>query len=124
MRVGKLIDVVEPSPAMLIQKQEHIQEQADCLAEFIADRIVKVEIPIAKADGTPITIKDYSITNRDFYNSFVYWCQQNHQKYPSIQVVSKNIKQHNIQKKESNSKTWYLNCKIRDEPDEPETDGI
>jgi hypothetical protein len=120
--MGKLIDVVVPSPAMVIQKQEHEAEQADCLAEFIADRIVRVEIPTNKADGTPITIKDYSITNREFYNSFVYWCQQNHQKYPSIQVVSKNIKQHNIQKKESNSKTWYLNIKISDEQHEP--DGI
>lgn len=117
---GKLIDVVVPSPAMEIQKQEHIQEQADSITEFIADRIIKVEIPTSKPDGTPITYKDYSITNKDFYNGYVDWCHQNHQKPHSIQVVSKNIKQHKIEKKESNGKTWYLNIKITyTEPDEP-----
>ena len=115
MLKGELIDVVEPSPAMIIQKQEHIQEQADSIAEFIVDRIVRLE-PLL--DEKPY--KDYSITNRDFYNAYVDWCHQNNQKPNSIQVVGKNIKQHKIEKKESNGKTWYLNIKIADfaKPDE------
>jgi len=113
MRVGKLIDVVVPSPAMIIQKQEHIQEQADCMADFIVDRIERLE-------PSDLPYKDRSITNRDFYNSFHSWCQQNHQRCPTIQVVSKNLKQHKIQKKESSGKTYFLDIKFKKEEEEPE----
>ena len=124
MRMGKLVDVVVPSPAMIIQKQEHEAEQIDCLTEFIALKIIRTEPPIPTPNTQLPTYAQRGVWNRDFYGAFKNWCQQNHQIPPSIQVVSKNIKQHKIEKKESSGKTWYLDIKIKEEEAEPEPSGI
>lgn len=111
MITGKLIDVIELSPAMVIQKQEHIEEQADCLVDFIKDRIDVLEpsdLPYSKR----------GITNRDFYDTFIMWCHQHHyQGHPSINLIAKKMKILKFDKKESCGKTYWLDIKWKIEND-------
>lgn len=115
MLTGELIDAVVPTPAMIIQKQEHQAAQIDCVKDFIADRIIKLEpAPV----DTPIKERK-TITNRDFYVAFVSWCQQAKQPYPSIIAVGKRIGSLGIRKKEQGGKCYYLDIEFKeDELDE------